>query len=295
MIKLFGRHRDITSDAHNYWKAFGRTSSEIERNTAPVHNRLNVFLNRAHLERMTCHPLGIDFKKVIEGNYILLADLGGSTIKRAVDQLGVILFAQLYYSALNLEAGTGEPRHFLLVDEAHSFLRVPIDKMYEEARKYQLSLLLADQSLGQIQSKVIRDAITTNKGTTFSFGSNNLNEARGDAVFFAPHYVPEDILNQSVGEAILRSSVKGELMAPVQLKVTPPRNNASAVSIEEIKARSRDNLAKVLISPDPAKLPPRLMTKDEIADWLEQRHSGKWYHETLDPEADTVDFETRAE
>ena len=104
-------------------------------------------------------------------------------------------------------------------------------KVQSEARKYKLSLILANQHITQLTDEV-RDAAFSNAGILLTF-----NVDADDAVMFAkrmPDVSVEDITRQEVGECIVRvhhtvSYVK------TQLPIVPEYDPT-----EDIETRMRD-------------------------------------------------------
>jgi hypothetical protein len=80
------------------------------------------------------------------------------------DTLGSIFFAMLFFHSYALgpiDEGA-PPRYHVIIDETHRFVKAPIQQMFSEARKYGLSLIMADQWLGQLEEHT-REGIINNK------------------------------------------------------------------------------------------------------------------------------------
>jgi hypothetical protein len=94
-------------------------------------------------------------------------------------------------------------RHWLVVDEAKNFMHRGMDfeKIFSEARKFKLSLVLANQNVGQMNDDVKNEAFG-NAGVLVAFNVDN-----SDAKLFAermPNVTVDDITMQGVGECVAK-------------------------------------------------------------------------------------------
>jgi len=110
-------------------------------------------------------------------------------------------------------------RHFLIVDEAKNFIHrgTNFERIFSEARKYKLSLLLANQHVTQLTDEV-RDAAFSNAGVLLTFNVDD-----DDAKLFEKRMrdvAVEDITDQEVGECIVRIHNETEFIR-TELPVLP--------------------------------------------------------------------------
>jgi hypothetical protein len=152
-------------------KQFNQASSQ-QRATInnPILNRVRPFYANPYLYPMVCHPDCLDFKKLINEKKIILITLDTDS-RRVPPQerhlLGTLLMTQL--QIYGMDEQRSEP-YFIYVDEAQHFVTTSLDTMFSEARKYGLSLTLANQYLGQLMGNT-KDAVLGNVGATISFRS----------------------------------------------------------------------------------------------------------------------------
>lgn len=121
-----------------------------------------------------------------------------------VDQviLGTFLIGKIRAAALRQKKDE-RVRHFLIVDEAVDFMHdgMNFPKLFSQARKMKLSLVLAQQHITQMPDK-IKESAFANSGVLVSF-----NVDVDDAKIFASRMEnvdPHDITRQQRGECIAR-------------------------------------------------------------------------------------------
>lgn len=256
----------------DFWQRFDEEPASAQRDrTSPVLNRLGVFLD-GQMELMMAHPFGLDFRTIIQQKKVMLFDLAGGSMLSEADNLGSIFFAMLFFHSFALgEIKEGEPaRYHVIIDETHRFVKAPIQQMFSEARKYGLSLIMADQWLGQLEENT-RQGILNNKGTTISFKVAP-DQAKETAKLLEPEVTAEQLVKQGRGEAAVATVYHARTLPAFKIRTLPPP--PAKFSVEQRRQQAKHNLPDVMFSPDPT-LTPRLMTVAEIDDWLKRRyHSG---------------------
>ncbi len=215
--------RGLSTSAEGWWKdQFEAESAHGKREKArSTLNRLRVFTDGT-LELMTCHPRGLDFRKLIQEGYIILVNVSGDDVMSDIENLGTILFAQLFLHSVSLGLHPDDlpPRHYLVIDETHRFITTPLNEMLSTARKYGLSLLMADQWLGQLDEDT-RKAIVNNKGTTISFAASE-EEAPTVARLYQPKVTVDDLIHQDIGQAAVKTRFQGKNLSAFQLTTFSP-------------------------------------------------------------------------
>jgi len=253
----------------DFWQRFdGEPASAQRDRTSPVLNRLGVFLD-GQMELMMAHPFGLNFGTIIQQKKVMLFDLAGGSMLSEADNLGSIFFAMLFFHSFALgEIKEGEPaRYHVIIDETHRFVKAPIQQMFSEARKYGLSLIMADQWLGQLEEST-RQGILNNKGTTISFKVAP-DQAKETARLLEPEVSAEDLIKQGRGEAAVATVYHARTLPAFKIRTLPPPS--AQFSVEQRRQQAKHNLPAVMFSPDPT-LTPRLLTVAEIDDWLKQRY-----------------------
>lgn len=264
----------------NFWMRFEQASSSRQSNqTQSILNRLGAFLGSKSVELMTCHPRALDFRQLIRERKIVLVDLSGDAITSEVDSLGAIFLAQVFLASIALgENPSGQPpRFYLFVDETQRFITTAIPNMFSEARKFGLSLTLANQYIGQLDQDT-QAGISNNVGTKFAFEAV-AEEAVVTAKLYEPEVQAQDIQKLGVGRAALRTRANGKTL-PGFIVNTPrrPQGYEALPQIEALKQRSRERLG--------------LLTAAEVVAWLDQRYEGELFAPSRDEEITLTDFDT---
>jgi hypothetical protein len=161
-------HVDDEIGVGGFWRWYERLSEgKRQEVTAPLQNKLRDVLVRPRLRRLLCQSHStVDLRRLIDGGGILLADLGAGRWGETASALaGSFLVARLWQAALSRQAVPEDSRRDVLVyvDEFQSFLGIsgPFADALAQARGLRLSLILANQHLGQLPREV-RDAVTAN-------------------------------------------------------------------------------------------------------------------------------------
>src|SRR5207253_7845263 len=111
-------------------------------------------------------------RKIMNRGQLLLANVAKGQLTETNSRfIGMVLLAKLQAVAMGrVRAPSDQRRPFrLFVDEFQSVATGTFVSMLSEARKFGLSLVLANQFVSQIQDTRIVDAIFGNVGTVISF------------------------------------------------------------------------------------------------------------------------------
>jgi hypothetical protein len=164
----------------------------------------------------------INFKEIIDGGKILLVNLAkGALTEQNSRFLGMVLLAKLIATALErVNRPESDRRLFnLYVDEFQSFATQGFITLLSEARKFGVSLVLANQFLSQVANSRIIDSVFGNVGTVISF---RLGHA--DAGLIEPQFLPElgrsDLVKLPNWEAYVKTLVRGDTVAPFSIRTT---------------------------------------------------------------------------
>lgn len=258
--KVAERTPDLSRAARNWWNLFDEASGSEQRSqTQSVLSRLTAFLGTAHIERMTCHPHAIDFRALIRDKKIVLIDLSGDAIGTEVDSLGAIFLAQFYLSSLSLGdvPGSSEPRFFLYVDEVQRFITSSLPDMFSEARKFGLSLTLANQYINQLDAET-SEGILKNVGTKISFACHD-SEAAATHKMYAPDVEREALTKLNVGQAAVATMFEGRTQpAFIVQAYSPLPASENPIEIAVYRKQTRDYLG--------------IIPANQVNQWIDSRY-----------------------
>ncbi len=171
VVELMRANEYVSLETLAYWNDFDVRSLGDKRETAnPVFSRTRAFVGNRTLEMMTCHPDGLDYQALIRERKIVLINLRGEEIAAEAGNLGALFLGGFYLAseALGYLPEGAPPRFYLYIDEVERFITSPLPDMFSQARKFGLSLTMANQYLEQL-SKETYQAVMGTVGTHFLF------------------------------------------------------------------------------------------------------------------------------
>lgn len=227
---------------YEYNKLDQRQQSET---ISPILNKVGQFLSSPVIRNIVGQPKStIDFRKLMDEGKIFLVKLAKGLIgEDNAALLGAMIITQIQLAAMTrADVPESERRDFYLyVDEFQNFATESFEAILSEARKYHLSLTLANQYMDQL-SEEVRDAVFGNVNTIIAFrvGGN-------DAVFlekeFAPVFDANDLVNLNMFNIYIKLSIDNLTTAAFSaqtLPLPPDKNNIK----EKIIKISREHYAR---------------------------------------------------
>jgi hypothetical protein len=207
------------------------THDEISlNNMAPyVISKLSPFTtNRALAPILGARHSSLDLKAAIAGGKIVLINLAKGFVGAGAARLVGTLIAMRLVAAAQAQSVLAEDERKVFVaylDEFQTYATENIAEAIEETRKYRLRLVLACQSLGQVDGAGGRPhvgaSILANVGNLVSFRVG-VDDARRLAPWFEPAFRYEDLLYLPNHMALARLLVAGRAVQPVEFRSAPP-------------------------------------------------------------------------
>ncbi len=162
-----------------------------------------------------------NFRKVMDEGKILLVNLSKGKIgEENASFLGLVLVPKILVAAMSRQDMPQDQRKdfYLYVDEFQNFATPDFAQILSEARKYRLSLIVANQFIGQMEEEV-KNAVFGNVGTIASFrvGVNDANYLQHE---FQPTFSESDLINIERFNAYMRTIVNTEPVPPFSLDTT---------------------------------------------------------------------------
>ncbi len=141
----------------------------VKQWVAPLLNKIGGFLYDPDIRTLLDGNISLDFRQVIDDNCILLVNIPKGILgENASALLGAFIVAQLQKAALSRAQSSYRTPFYLYLDEFQNYTTENIRDILSEARKYELSLILANQYLSQLTTE-IREAVLNTAGTLVSF------------------------------------------------------------------------------------------------------------------------------
>lgn len=191
---------------------------------APILNKIGLFATSSALKRILgSKTSSFRLQQVLDGGKILLVNLSkGQMGEDASSLLGAMLINSIQLAALYRAS---QPEHsrkpfYLYIDECQSFVTLSFANILSEARKYRLSLFMANQYLDQLDER-IRTAIFGNVGTLICFrvGATDADKL---SMEFYPVFSQDDLVSLPRHAMCLKLCIDGATSEPFSAISLPP-------------------------------------------------------------------------
>lgn len=176
-----------------------------------------------------------NFRKVMDEGKILLVNLSkGKLGEENSNFLGLILVPRILIAAMSRQDIPEEKRRdfYLYVDEFQNFATPDFAQILSEARKYRLSLTVANQFIGQMEEEV-KNAVFGNVGTliTFRVGVTDANYLQHE---YQPTFNEIDLINIDKYNAYIKTIVHNEPVKPFSLDLSKDMTSVTAERNQEV-------------------------------------------------------------
>jgi len=161
-----------------------------------------------------------NFREVMDQGKILFVNLSkGSLGEENSSFLGLILVPRILMAAMSRTDVPEKDRRdfYLYVDEFQNFATPDFAQILSEARKYRLSLTVANQFIGQIDDEV-KNAIFGNVGTLMCYRVG-VSDAGYLSKEFSPVFNEDDLLNIEKYHVYIKTIVNNEAVAPFSMSL----------------------------------------------------------------------------
>jgi len=192
---------------------------------APIQNKVGQFLShpilRAIVGQRRCT---LDLRRLMDDGHVLIVNLS----KGRIGEDGSTLLGSLLVTGIQLAAmsradvpETDRRDFFLYVDEFQNFATDSFATILSEARKYRLSLTLANQYLAQMDEATMA-AVFGNVGSLLSF-QVGASDAEVIAEQLGGDVTPRDLMALPKYTAYLRLLIDGQPSRPFSIQTLPPK------------------------------------------------------------------------
>ena len=190
---------------------------------SPILNKVGQFVTSPLIRRVIGFPYSrVKIEEIMNEGKILLVDLSAGKIGEDNSALlGAMIITQIQLAAMNRVYVKEEQRRpfYLFVDEFQNFATRSFIRILSEARKYRLSLTVANQYMAQLDRE-IQDAILGNVGSLISFlvGSQDAEILDKE---FGREFTAEDLVSLGRFQILLKMSIDGETSRPFYATTLP--------------------------------------------------------------------------
>jgi CxxC-x17-CxxC domain-containing protein len=252
----------------SFWvQEFARYTQRYEvEATAAIQNKVGQFISAPLIRNIIGQVKStIDMRKVMDEGKIFIANISKGRIGEDNSRLlGALVITKLQLAAMSRVDVPEEQRKdfYLYVDEFQNFATESFVNILSEARKYRLSLILANQYIAQLEemtptgrSTKVKDAVFGNIGTLISF-----RVGAEDAEFLEKEFIPEfaasDLVNLPKYNIYLKLMIDGVAGSPFSAETLPPFSKLEKSNKEKIIKVSRERYST-----------SRKIVEDKISRW----------------------------
>lgn len=236
----------------SFWvNEFARYTQRYEvEATAAIQNKVGQFISNPLIRNIIGQVHSrIDMREIMDEKKILIANLSKGKIGEDNSKLlGALLITKLQLAAMSrVDTPESERKDFFLyVDEFQNFATEAFVNILSEARKYRLSLILANQYIAQLEeitstgrSTRVRDAIFGNVGTIICF---RVGAEDGEFLEkeFSPEFTAQDLINLAKYNICIKLMIDGMASAPFSAQTLPPLKKPSVSHRQKIINVSRE-------------------------------------------------------
>lgn len=188
---------------------------------------------------------GFDLREIMDNKKILLVNLSKGKVGELNSQLLGMIFVMKFNAAAMGRADIPEDQRqdfSLYVDEFQNFATDSFATILSEARKYRLSLIMANQFMTQLTDQ-IREAILGNIGTVIS-GRIGITDAEILVKKFTPTFDAEDLTRMPNFQTLATVMVRDVPSAPFSMALLPPLGEANPQLFDALKRLSATKYGK---------------------------------------------------
>ncbi|MBN1168713.1 type IV secretion system DNA-binding domain-containing protein [Candidatus Woesebacteria bacterium] len=231
----------------HYWKEeFEKMPEKLQKEAiAPIQNKVGQFVTSPMIRRIIGNPTSsVSLDDVMDDSKILLANLSqGRLGEDNAALLGAMLITKFQISAMHRVDVEKDKRvpFYLYVDEFQNFATDSFIKILSEARKFGLSIMMANQYMAQIPENV-QKAILGNAGTiiTFAAGADDAAILHRE---FAEVFSQNDLVNLKRFQIAIKLMIDAHSSRPF-LANTLPLPDSSNQNREKVIKVSRERWTK---------------------------------------------------
>lgn len=182
---------------------------------------------------------GFDLRDIMDNKKILLVNLSKGKLGEKNAQLLGMIFVMKFQQAAMSRANIPEDERVdftLYVDEFQNFATDSFESILSEARKYRLSLIVANQFMTQLTDK-IREAIIGNVGTVIC-GRIGTTDAELMVKKFQPTFTAEDLMKMPNYTSVTSVLIRGVPSTPFSMDWIPPMGHPNPQLADALKRLS---------------------------------------------------------
>ncbi|HSX28143.1 MAG TPA: type IV secretion system DNA-binding domain-containing protein [Candidatus Saccharimonadales bacterium] len=229
--------RSFWADEFNTWK-----ESYANETVSPILNKVGAFTANPIIRNIVGQTAStFNLREVMDGGKIFIANLSGGLLgEENAALLGSLLITKIQQAAMSRTDPQNRRPFYLYVDEFQNFATDSFVPILSEARKYGLSMTMANQYINQM-SPVVRDAVFGNVGSLITFRVSP-DDANALSEYFSPRFDATDLTQLHNRNFAVAMAIRGE-KTPAFSGTTLALPIAQQNYIAEITAHTRTHFA----------------------------------------------------
>jgi hypothetical protein len=226
--------------------------------TAAIQNKIGQFVSNPLIRNLVGQVrTSFNFREAMDAGKIILVDISKGRIGEDASRLlGAMIITKVQLAAMSrVDIQRHErPDFTLIVDEFQNFATASFASILSEARKFNLSLIVAHQYVKQLD-EAVSDAVFGNVGTiiTFRIGADDAELLEKE---FEPEFTAQDLVNLGFRQMYLKLMIDGvtsHAFSAMTMDTLPKPETTHRVEVIEY---SRSMYAK-----------PREEVEKQISEW----------------------------
>jgi Helicase HerA, central domain/TraM recognition site of TraD and TraG len=209
---------------------------------APVLNKVGAFTANPLVRNIIGQPKSsFNIRQIMDERKILIVNLNRGLVgEDNAALLGSLLVTKVQLGAMSRADIHGSDRipFYLYVDEFQNFATESFATILSEARKYGLSLTVANQYIAQMPMEV-KDAVFGNVGSIIAFRTS-ADDARTMLKYVEPRFEEHDLIHMHNRHFIISMTIEGEKVqafSGITLNLPPDTEDYSARIIDRSRAQ----------------------------------------------------------
>lgn len=223
-----------------WYSEFDRISEKERRDMLrPILNRIRRFYGLPTIRNITCQTKNLNIYDIINSGKIFLASMDNAGAESEENNLGALLVSQFQIAVMSRlkDKDVKIAPYYLYVDEVQNFITTSLETVFSEARKYGLSITIANQYLEQLRGSTL-GAVMGNVGAMAIFicGARDASTLENEV---KPAFKAEDIAELNPHEAIIKMRVQKRQIPAFKIKTFPPVEKRSRERAQMLRELSR--------------------------------------------------------
>ncbi|MGD8373522.1 MAG: DUF87 domain-containing protein [Candidatus Woesebacteria bacterium] len=242
-------------DLKDFWREELGKAGEMQRvkMSAGVTTKISRFQRSAAAKRVLEQPKStINFEDIMNSDKILICNFSKGDLGEDTSELfGIATLTMIQlttYCRSKIRPAERKP-FYLYVDEFQNFATPSFAEMLAEARKYKLSLTMAEQTTAQQEDKDVLGQILGNAGNIICFRTGNPDDEKVLLPQFQSRIENGEIASLPAYNFYMRISAQ-KVHEPFSGITLLPEDEGSVETAKRAKAASRKNYAKKYVAPE---------------------------------------------